>query len=75
MLGSWVTGVFFFKFWRRSRDRIFLFFGIAFWILALERLVLVLAGDPNSLRHVPIFLLRLLGFGVILFAIVDRNKR
>lgn len=32
-----VAGLFFLRFWRRSRDRFFAFFAAAFWLMALQR--------------------------------------
>jgi hypothetical protein len=35
MLGAWVAGVYFFRFWQKSQDRLFLMFGISFLLKAL----------------------------------------
>jgi hypothetical protein len=35
-MGCTVAGVFFFRFWRQSLDRLFLRFAWAFWILAVS---------------------------------------
>ena len=32
-LGCWVIGLFFLRFWRNTRDRLFAFFAAAFWVL------------------------------------------
>jgi len=69
-----VAALLFFKAYRRTQDRLFLFFGLAFAVLAAERLVLALVERPEvnePLAYVP----RVLAFGAILFAIVDRNRR
>lgn len=75
MLGAWVGGVFFFKFWFKSRDRLFLIFGLAFWFLALERVILALMVDPRQGEdYSDVYLIRLVAFLLIGFAIVDKNR-
>lgn len=68
-----VSGVFFFRFWRETRDRLFLFFGLAFAIEGLNRAALALSDDPRE--GDPFFyLVRLGGFLIILYAIWDKNR-
>lgn len=67
-----IAGVFFLRFWKSTQDRFFLFFALSFWIQAVDRVVLALANPASE--HVPLFyLIRLLSFGLILFAIVNKN--
>ena len=54
-LGSLLVGLFFFKFWWRSKDRFFLFFALSFWIEAGNRLALALLV-PDELT--PLILIR-----------------
>lgn len=71
---SLVAGLFFFRFWRSSGDRFFLFFALSFWIEGLNRFALYsLAGlDDNS----PIYYaIRLVAYGLILAAIIDKNRK
>ncbi len=70
MTGYAVVSLFFFRFWRHSRDRLFFFFGIAFVLLSIDRVVV-------SFPHVgaAAFLFRATAFAVILAAIVDKNRR
>src|SRR5687768_12911298 len=44
--GSWVAGVFFFRFWKRTNDRLFFFFGLAFWLFALGRVLSAVLHTP-----------------------------
>lgn len=71
-----VAGLFFLRFWRDSRDRLFLMFAIAFWILAATRLGLILSGaarhDENN-ANLALYFLRLAAYGLIIYAIVDKN--
>jgi hypothetical protein len=74
VMGYLTAGLFFLRFWRDTRDRLFAIFAGAFWLLAVQRAVLNLAaheGDPGT---VWIYGLRLLAFLLILFAIIDKNR-
>jgi hypothetical protein len=75
MLGAWTGGVFFFRFWYVTRDRLFLIFGIAFLFMALERGVLALLNETTDEDHSAIYLIRLTAFLLILFAIIDKNRK
>lgn len=68
-----VAGVFFLKFWRRTRDRLFLSFAGAFFLLAINQVLaqLIDADDP---RRGLSYLLRVVGFLLILLAIFDKNR-
>ena len=70
-MASFVAGLYFFRFWKNARDRFFLFFAIAFWIDAIDRMILGLVELPENIPS--LYLLRLAAFGLILFAIVDKN--
>jgi Family of unknown function (DUF5985) len=73
-LASWIAGLYFSKFWRMSRDRLFRFFSIAFWMLALHWTALAIVDPAVETRHY-LYVLRLLAFAVILIAIIDKNRR
>ncbi|MBA3685035.1 MAG: hypothetical protein H0W72_07310 [Planctomycetes bacterium] len=64
--------LFFLRFWRRSKDRLFLAFAIAFLIFAVSRTGLAFLEDDESRTY--IYLLRLAAFLAILWAIVDKNR-
>ena len=66
--------LFFFRFWRRTSDRLFLAFGVAFLLLMVERIVLV-AIDASHEFAPYVYLVRLLAFMLIIAAIVDKNRR
>lgn len=74
MLGAWVSGIHFLRFWVKTRDRLFFMFGIAFWLMSLERLVLAFTTDPGVEDHSYVYLIRLAAFLVILTAIIDKNR-
>jgi uncharacterized membrane protein YqgA involved in biofilm formation len=71
-LGFLVGAMFFARFWRRTSDRLFLAFGIAFVLLALNQALAWYLGDADE-RVGYTYLLRILGFVLILVAIVDKN--
>lgn len=72
LLGCWVIGLFFIRYWRQTEDRLFLYFGIAFWLLAIER-VLLLFVTPSHEFHPYVYLVRLTAFLLIAYAIYVKN--
>jgi hypothetical protein len=66
-----LAGLFFLRFWKLTRDRLFLLFCVAFWIFALNWVLLALGGPLAE--H--LYVLRLLTFLLIAGAIVDKNRR
>lgn len=73
-MGSAVAGLLFLRFYRRTHDRFFLYFTASFWLEALGRLVVV-AWPLSDESSTPIYLLRILAYGLILAAIVEKNVR
>ena len=69
-----VAGLFFLRFWYASRDRLFVLFGTAFWILAIQRLLLSITRQVFEDQAI-FYTLRLLAFVIIIIAIVDKNRR
>ena len=72
-MGCAVAGLYFLKFWIKTHDRLFALFGVAFWILALNRVALS-ALSHGSDAHIVCYIIRLVAFLIILFAIVDKNR-
>ena len=72
-MGYLIAGVFFLRYWRRTRERLFASFAIALFILALQRVLLAanLAIIEDDTWY---YGLRLLAFVLILWAIVDKNR-
>jgi uncharacterized membrane protein HdeD (DUF308 family) len=72
-MATLTIGLFFLSFWKKTRDRFFLFFASAFILEGLNRALLGL--EQGSDEHEPIFyLVRLLSFILIVIAIVDKNR-
>jgi len=73
-MNSVIISLFFLRFWRDSLDRLFLFFGFAFGLLAADRAVLALMPFATEWREY-VYLVRLTAFAVIILGIVDKNRR
>jgi len=71
---SLTAALFFLRFWRHTRDRFFIFFALSFAIEGVNRIVLYLFVGPNE--EAPVYyLVRLVAYGLIVAAIVDKNRR
>ena len=71
--GFLVCGLFFLRFWRRTRDELFIAFALAFALLGIVQGALALSSIPTEYRG-SIYLFRLLAFVIILFAIFRKNR-
>lgn len=71
-MGFAVAGTFFLRFWRDSRDRLFAMFALSFYVMSLSRLAVAVADQPAS--GTAQYWVRLLAFGLILGAILDKNR-
>lgn len=72
-VASLLVGLFFFRFWRSSRDRFFLLFALSFWIEAVDRVALGLMEGASEGQ--PIFYGgRIVAYGLIVAAIWDKNR-
>lgn len=73
-LGFLAVGLYFMKFWRRTRDPLFLAFAAAFALLAANQAVPVLFGVADE--HLSgVYLLRLAAFLLIIWAVLAKNVR
>jgi hypothetical protein len=73
-MGFLVAGFFFLRFWKRTRDSLFLAFAAAFWLLGLAQALLAFTDIPVEERSW-LFLLRLAAFSLILVSIWRKNRR
>ena len=65
--------LFFLRFWKDTRDRLFLFFAMSFLLAGLNRAVLGLSDSPNEGQ--PFFyFVRFVSYLLILVAIVTKNR-
>lgn len=63
----------FVRYWRQSRDSLFIYFAIAFVLEGVHRLLQAWPADGPDAP--PSYLLRLVEYGLILVAIVRKNRR
>lgn len=73
-MGFLAAAAFFVRFWKETRDRLFVLFAIAFAFLALNRALIVLY--PVERESQPyVYLVRLFSFVLIAYAVIDKNRR
>ncbi len=71
---SVTAGVFFLRFWKDTRDSFFLAFAASFIIEGLNRVTVLFLPRPNE-GSPWIYLVRMIAFLLILFAILRKNYR
>ena len=74
VMGAFVAGLFFIRFWRRTRDRLFLIFSAAFWLMSLNWLLLAFFSAADE-TDTSLYAIRLVAFLLILVAIIDKNRK
>lgn len=73
-MGFLVGGVFFLRFWVKTRDTLFGAFALAFWLLALNQAFPLIYGTQRE-EQSWVYLLRVAGFSLIILSIVQKNLR
>ena len=74
LLSYLIAGVYFFRFWKRTGDRLFIHFAVAFWLFVLNQLATSIPNVADETDGYE-YLLRVLGFIVIIAGIIDKNRR
>lgn len=72
VMGCLAAGLFFVRFWRRSGDRFFALFALAFWLLGINWLLLAFTAADEV--RTALYVVRLVAFIIILIAIWDKNR-
>lgn len=72
-LGFATAALFFLRFWRDTRDELFLAFAVAFLLLGAAQAILALGGIPDEQRSW-VYLVRLVAFLTIILAILRKNR-
>jgi hypothetical protein len=67
-----MAGLYFLRFWRKTRDRLFAMFAASFWILGVNWLLLSFAKRDE--QNTALYAIRLVAFALILLAIADKNR-
>ena len=73
MVAALTIAAFFLRYWLQTRDRLFLMFSAGFLVFAASRLLLAFLDEDDEGR-IFVYGLRLAAFGLILAAIVDKNR-
>lgn len=67
-----VAGLYFLRFWRKTRERLFAYFAVAFWVLGANWLLLAFINQDEVRTW--LYVIRLCAFLVILYAILEKNR-
>lgn len=70
----WIVSLFFLRFYRKARDRLFLCFSFAFLMLGVEP-VFIMMNEISNEKSNALILIRLAAFILILLAVIDKNRR
>jgi len=71
---SLAAGLFFLRYWRDTRDSLFLAFSVAFFIEGINRCVRIFFLNPSEAAPW-VFVVRAFAFLIILAGIVNKNRR
>ena len=75
-MASLVAALFFLRFWRETRERLFAFFSLAFLGLGATWLGLAIINHPaDEAQQEYAYIVRLLAFVILLIGIIDKNRR
>jgi hypothetical protein len=70
---AFASGLLLLRFWRETGDRLFAFFGGAFWLLSLSWALLALVNPGDETRPY-VYAIRLVAFLLIIAGMVDKNR-
>lgn len=73
-LGTFIAGLFFLRFHKVTRDRFFLFFALSFFVEVISRIMMAISA-VSSEEHPLIYILRFISYGLIVWAIVEKNRK
>jgi hypothetical protein len=72
VMASATAGLIFLRFWRKTHDRLFILFALAFWLLGINWLALAFVNQDEVRTW--LYVLRLLAFVLIIYGIIDKNR-
>lgn len=73
VMGEFIAGLFFLRYWKRTGDRFFLFFAASFVLGAITRLIIDDNVPPAGTEALG-YALRVVQYLTIIVAIVDKNR-
>lgn len=71
--GFFLSSLFFLRFWRETRDPLFVAFSTSFLLLGAGQIFLALGGIPDEQRSL-VYLVRFAAFLLIIRAVVIKNR-
>ena len=75
-MASLVAALFFLRFWRATRERLFAFFSLSFLGLGATWLGLAIIDQPaDEAQQEYAYIVRLLAFVILIIGIIDKNRR
>jgi hypothetical protein len=80
-IGFLAIGYFFLRFWKKTHDSLFAVFAASFWVLAIERVLLLatLSGTdldaPTHEMRPYVYMIRFFAFMLIIAAFLLKNRR
>jgi hypothetical protein len=72
-MGFFAVALFFRRFWRRTRDRFFALFSLAFLTMSVNQFLLAVVGEDSEFKSW-LYVVRLVAFMIILVAIAHKNR-
>jgi Na+/proline symporter len=70
---SLVVAIFFWKFWRRTRDAVFMGLALGFALLTVHWAALGVVNPSDETRHY-LYVVRFFGFIVMIAGVVEKNR-
>jgi O-antigen/teichoic acid export membrane protein len=68
------SAIFFLRYWKDSRDRLFIYFSLAFVVMAFNWIGEAMIAPHLEFQYY-VYMTRLLGYGLIIIGIIDKNRR
>ena len=70
---GFTVGLFFLRSWRATKDRLFIIFAVAFWLMSAQWVAVAATRAIFDTQYY-LYLIRLLAFVLIAAAIMDKNR-
>jgi uncharacterized membrane protein HdeD (DUF308 family) len=71
MICSLISALYFFRFWKDTRDSLFAYFAASFVLMGIIRICLTFSPEEAKTG---LYWLRFIAFLLIIFAIIDKNR-
>jgi hypothetical protein len=70
-----IAALAFLRYFRRTRDRMFLFFAAAFFLYGLNRIVFQFRISAGDFANMWLYVIRIIAFAIVIAGVVDKNRR